>query len=101
MTQPPQRQAALKFAYVDLPEVSETFADTIASLFFDGQTLRITFAANRLDPLQPPSQVSGKCYPVCRLVLSGAAMADLGNRMAQLGANIAQAQAQTASSQSN
>jgi hypothetical protein len=33
----PQRPS---FRYIDRPEISETFADTIESAFFDGQTLQ-------------------------------------------------------------
>jgi hypothetical protein len=34
-------QQTPKIQHVDLPEVSETFADSIDLVFFDGQTLRI------------------------------------------------------------
>ena len=94
MTQQPERPAGLAHAYEDLPELSETLADPLVSMFFDRHTLRITFAINRADPLKPPSQTAGKRYPVCQLVLTGAAIGELGSRMAQLGATIAQAQGQ-------
>ena len=44
-----QRPPSPTYAYVDIPELSETLADSVHSLFFDGQTLRITFAVNRMD----------------------------------------------------
>ncbi|MDX2498322.1 MAG: hypothetical protein QNL11_10525 [Desulfobacterales bacterium] len=41
--------------FVDRPEVSETFADSIHGLSFDGQSMRIEFCTTRLDSPQPPS----------------------------------------------
>jgi hypothetical protein len=40
-------QQTLKIQQIDLPELSETFADSIDSVFFDGQTLRINFGVTR------------------------------------------------------
>jgi hypothetical protein len=34
---------------VDLPELAETFADSLELVFFDGQTLRINFGVTRFD----------------------------------------------------
>jgi hypothetical protein len=96
MAQQPQRPPGPTYAYVDLPELSETLADSVHSLLFDGQTLRITFAVNRMDPSQPP-QGTGRRYPVCRLVLTGPGIAELVNQVNQLGAVLAQAQAQAKS----
>lgn len=81
--------------YVDLPEISETFADSLHGMFFDGQTLRLTFAISRMDPSPPPNVTGGKKYPVCRLVLTLPTAADLTNRLNQLTATIAQAKSQT------
>ena len=93
MAQQPQRPSGPTYTYVDLPELSETLADTVHSLLFDGQTLRITFAVSRMDSPQPPNPSTGKRYPVCRLVLTGAGIAELVNQVNQLGAALAQAPA--------
>ena len=85
------------YAYVDIPELSETLANSVYSLFFDGQTLRITFAVNRLNSSQSPNPSTGKRYPVCRLVLTGAGIAELVNQVNQLRAALAQVQARQAS----
>jgi hypothetical protein len=70
-----------KFRYQDIPDLPETFADSIGSWFFDGQTLRIEFTVSRLDPQpegrDPAEPASGRRLPVCRLVLSASATADL------------------------
>jgi hypothetical protein len=70
-----------KFRYQDIPDLAETFADSVGTWFFDGQTLRIEFTVSRLDP-QPEGRdaaeaPSGRRLPVCRLVLSASATAEL------------------------
>jgi hypothetical protein len=78
--------------------MAETFVDSITGLVFDGQTLRIEFGVTRLDEVKSNSQITGRRYPACRLVLPPAAAADLIARMQQTGAAIAQARvARTAS----
>ncbi len=84
-----QRQAAT-LRYVDRPDVTETFADAVSTLF-DGQSLRIEFAVTRLDEIKPNSPITGRRYPACRLVLPPAAAIDLINRMQQIGAALTQA----------
>jgi hypothetical protein len=85
-----QRQAAT-LRFIDRPDVTETFADAISALVFDGQSLRIEFAVTRLDEIKPNSPITGRRYPACRLVLPPAAAIDLINRMQQIGAALTQA----------
>jgi hypothetical protein len=93
MADQPQKPAGATFTFVDLPELPETFADTVHGLFFDGQTLRITFAANRMEALEPSSNSPiGKRYPVARLVLTAAGATELMNQMKRLEAAMSQAQ---------
>ena len=66
---------------VDIPELSETFADSIGTLTFDGQTLRVEFCVTRFDPISPPSPPSAKRYPACRLVLAPNAAIALANQL--------------------
>jgi hypothetical protein len=87
---PEPRQAAT-IRYVDRPDVTETFADSISGLVFDGQTLRIEFAVTRLDEVKPETPITGRRYPACRLALPSAAAMELINRMQQIGAALAQA----------
>src|SRR4051794_38345506 len=77
-------QSQMQFQYVDRPEVSETFADFVQRIQFDGQTLRLEFCVSRLDEHKEATPVSGKRYPACRLVLSAAAAVDLMNKMQQI-----------------
>jgi hypothetical protein len=69
--------------YVDQPECRETFADSINSVFFDGQTMRIEFGITRMDEMKQGQPVSGRRYPACRLVLPVSAAIDLINKMQQ------------------
>lgn len=84
-----QRQATIN--YIDRPDVSETFADAISGLIFDGQTLRIEFAVTRLDEVKPNAPITGRRYPICRLALPPGAALDLINRMQQIGVALTQA----------
>ena len=38
--------------YVDNPDCAETFADSVNSVFFDGQTMRIEFGITRMDEMK-------------------------------------------------
>lgn len=88
----PERQPPA-IRYVDRPDMSETFVDSISALVFDGQTLRIEFGVTRFDEMKPNAQITGRRYPACRLVLPPAAAAELLARMQQTAAAIAQARA--------
>jgi len=87
----PAEQPRVMFRYVDRPDCIETFADSIVGLLFDGQSLRLEFAVSRLDEKKPDGPLTGRRYPVCRLVLSPAAAMDLINKMQQVAAGLAQA----------
>ena len=87
---PRERQTAT-IRYVDRPDVGETFADSITSLVFDGQTLRIEFSVTRVDEVKPDAPISGRRYPASRIVLSPGAAIELINRMQQIGAALTQA----------
>ena len=86
---PPRPAVTLR--YLDRPDCLETFADSISGLSFDGQTLRLEFAVTRMDEVKPNTPVTGRRYPVCRLVLQPLAAVDLINRMQQIGAALAKA----------
>jgi hypothetical protein len=63
--------------YIDRVDCEETFVDSIGSLFFDGQTLRIEFGVTRMDDVKPNAALTGRRYPACRLVLSPTAAIEL------------------------
>ena len=84
----------LTLQYIDRPDCGETFADSVMGVTFDGQTLRIEFAVTRLDEVKPNALLTGRRYPVCRLVLTPMATGELFRRMQQVSASIAQAMQQ-------
>ena len=85
-----ERQPAT-IAYFDRTELTETFADSVIGVIFDGQTLRLEFGVTRFEDVKPNTPINGRRYPACRLVLPPAAAVDLINRMQQIGAALTQA----------
>ena len=77
--------------YVDRPECTETFADSVNHVYFDGQSLRIEFGVTRLDDVKPNAPVTGRRSPAQRMVLTPMAAVELINRMQQFGAALTQA----------
>jgi hypothetical protein len=84
-------QQRITYRYIDRPECTETFADSILSVFFDGQSLRLEFGVSRLNDRKPDAPLTARRYPACRLVLPPAAAIDLINKMQQVAAALAQA----------
>ncbi len=87
----PAGTAAPPIRYIDRSDCSETFADSINSLYFDGQTLRIEFCVTRLDEIKPNEAIKGHRIPTQRMVLSPSAAVELMNRMQQVTAALNQA----------
>ncbi len=86
-----QQQQPTQMSHIDLPELPETFADSIHTVVWDGQTLRIEFCVTRFPELAPASPAPAKRYPACRLVLTSHAATDLFNRLQQTMTALAQA----------
>ena|SRR5579872_1238888 len=91
LTLPPKRPE-LKVERVDLPDLRETFADSIEAVHFDGQSLRLTFSVMRFDPSPPRTPpATARRYPACRLVLTTQAGIELMNQMEKLKSGLVQA----------
>jgi hypothetical protein len=73
-----------KIQYVDLPNLSETFADALGSMTFDGQTARMELCVTRMNEPKPPNPPTARRYPVCRLVLTPEALLELYGHLHQL-----------------
>ncbi len=67
--------------YVDRPEVSEAFCDSLHSMSFDGRSWRIELCVTRMDEPNPPNPPTGCKYPSCRLVLTPDAGLELFNKL--------------------
>jgi hypothetical protein len=75
---------APQIRFVDRPDLTETFSDSVHGLSFDGQTMRIEFCSVRIDPPKSPETRTGRQYPVCRMVLTPNAALDLYGRLQQV-----------------
>jgi hypothetical protein len=78
---PGSSEKRVEFHQVDLPELKETFADSINSMVFDGQTLRITFGVTRMT--QTGEESAAYRYPACRLVLTPGAANEMIRQLQQ------------------
>ena len=79
---PPQQQP--KIEYVDRPDLTETFVDTIHNVTFDGATVRAELAVTRFDDVGGAAPAVSRQYPACRLVLRPDAAVDLFVRLQRL-----------------
>jgi hypothetical protein len=77
-------QTGPQIRFLDRLDVSETFADSIRAIGFDGQTMRLELCVTRMEHAQPPNPPSGCQYPVCRLVLTPTAAIDLFNKLQRI-----------------
>lgn len=68
----------------DLPELAETFCDSVGLSTFDGLTVRLELCVTRLNEPEPPKPPSAKRYPVCRLVLPPDGAAELYNQLSMI-----------------
>lgn len=78
-----EKSPPAKIRYVDLPDLAETFADSLHTMVWDGQTLRVEFCVNRYPELASGAKAEASRYPACRLVLTPAVAVDLFNRLQQ------------------
>jgi hypothetical protein len=86
-----QQQQLPAARFVDLPELPETFADSIHTMVWDGQTLRVEFCVTRFPDQAASSTKEAQRYPACRLVMTSAVAVDLFNRLQQTMTALAQA----------
>jgi predicted transcriptional regulator len=84
-------RSPLTIKYVDRPEMAETFADSVNSVSFDGQTLRVEFGVTRFDQAAGQKPTSGRRYPAARIVLTRSAALEMIGRLQQMANAIAQA----------
>ena len=84
-----ERQPSVR--YFDRAYLAEIFADSISSLIFDGETLRVEFGVTRVEKEEANSPITARRYSVCRLVLPVAATVELINRMQQITPALTQA----------
>jgi len=79
-----QKKQRVQSRFIDNPAILETFADSIHSFSFDGQTMRIEFCTTRLDEPKPQNPQTATQHPACRLVLTPTAALDLFTKLQKL-----------------
>jgi hypothetical protein len=67
--------------YVDLPDMPETFVDSIRMVRFDGVTMRAELCVTRIGEREP---FIIKRYPACRLVLTPEAAVELARQLQKI-----------------
>lgn len=78
------QQPNIQLRYIDRPEISETYADSIERISVQGPTATIEFCVTRLDEPKPAEGPSGRKYTACRLVLPMPAFIDLTQQLQRM-----------------
>lgn len=82
---------AADLRYEDRVDLTETFADNVQRMSFDGRTLRVEFCVARMDEAEPKTKKkTGRAVPVVRLVLDLDGAVDLFNKVNSLQAAMQQ-----------
>lgn len=79
-----------QLTYVDRPEVSETFADSLWRISFENMVIKMELVVNRVDDPNPPAAPAGRAMTACRIVMPLPGMIDM---LGKLQAVVAQLQA--------
>jgi hypothetical protein len=74
----------IQIRFEDRPELSETFADSLQSIDFDGQAMRIVLCTTRYDAPKSSETPTAARIPSCRLVLTPNAALKLYNKLRQI-----------------
>ena len=78
--------------YQDVPELAETFAESVGHWHFDGNTLRMEFLVNRMGERKSSSDPrTVRQVPACRLVLTAAGTIELLNQCQRITAALQKA----------
>ncbi len=70
--------------YVDLPNVSESFADSLVHMIFDGSNLRLDLGVMRWEPGKSPAPPTGMRYTAARLVMTPALAIEMYNQLGKV-----------------
>jgi hypothetical protein len=85
------KNAAPKIEYIDVPGISETYADAVRGMMFDGQNVRLELCVTRMEePQTGADQLTGKRQTACRVVLPLATALDLSSKLGRVLTTLAQ-----------
>jgi len=74
----------MKITLVERPELDETFVDSLEAFAFNNNLVRFDMCCVRLDPGNPPAPLTGRRYPVGRVVMPLDAAIELFNKLNHL-----------------
>src|SRR5262249_22095068 len=87
MTNPP---SAATWSYVDRPEVSETFVDSLEKISFDGTSIRLELTVNRFDSPHSTGVWTGRKVTACRLITNPSGLLSIAGALNNLIASLQQ-----------
>jgi hypothetical protein len=90
----PQNNASPKIEYIDVPSISETYADTVRGMMFDGQSIRLELCVTRMAEPMKGSELTGKRQTAARVVLPLAAALELQGQLGRMLSTLAKRGAQ-------
>jgi len=89
------KAATPKIQYVDVPSISETYADNIRGMMFDGQSVRLELCVTRMEePANGCPEITGKRQTACRVVLPLNAALELSTKLGRLMSTLAKRNAE-------
>ena len=78
-----QQQQLSLARYIDSVQPAEIFADSLHTMLWEGNTLRIEFCVTRFPAAASAAETAPERHPACRLVLTAGAATDLFNHLQQ------------------
>ena len=82
--------ATPKIEYVDVPSISETYADNVRGMMFDGQSVRLELCVTRMDePQKGSAEITGKRQTACRVVLPLNTALELSTKLGRMMSTLA------------
>jgi hypothetical protein len=90
MSEPAQTPQQVQLQYVDRPEVSETYADSLEKAMFDGNSIKMEFVVNRLNPPVVSKPPGGKKVTSSRLVMPLAGIIQMVSQLKDIMASLEQ-----------
>jgi hypothetical protein len=92
----PKADGSPRIQYVDVPSISETYADSVNRMMFDGQSVRLEFCVTRMDEPQGGStELTGTRQTACRVVLPLGAALELSGKLSRMLTALAKRGAET------
>ncbi|MEA3003742.1 MAG: hypothetical protein QOH81_2530 [Sphingomonadales bacterium] len=83
------KKSPFRLPYKDIVGVAETYADSVESIVFHGNTLGVILTVSRFEEPKPPRPPSGARVPAVRLVMSANGFIELYNKLHQLVSGLA------------